>query len=72
MTTYTYRGHEITRTNTTTGGSDGKPLRHLFSISKPVYASPADVTDLGKAYRLGLTSIAACKRHIADTLDYEE
>ena len=35
MTTYTYRGHEITRTNTTTGGSDGKPLRHLFSISKP-------------------------------------
>jgi len=65
----TYRGHQIIRTDTTTGGSDGKPLRHLFRISQPVYGSPADVSDLGRAYRLGLTSIAACKRHIADTLD---
>ena len=71
MTT-TYRGHEITRTATTTGGSDGKPLRHLYRISKPVYASPADVSDMAKSYRLDLTSVAACKRHIAEALDGQE
>ena len=68
MTT-TYRGHEITRTTTTTGGHDGKSLRHLYRVNKPGnLASPADVSDMGKAYRLGLTSVAACRRHIAEAL----
>lgn len=64
-----YKGHNIYRSNCTVGGDNGKPLRHLYLIDSATrYTAPAEVRDLGRAYRLGLTTIAACRAHISNAL----
>ncbi len=66
----TYKGYEITRTGTTTGGHDGKPLRNIHLIEKVGrYEGAADVRDHARAYRLGLTSVKACKAFITETTE---
>jgi hypothetical protein len=65
-----YKGYEIIRTGTTTGGHDGKPLRNIHLIGKVgVHAGSADVRDHGYAYRLGLTSVKACKEYINEKIE---
>ena len=67
MTTI-YKKHEIIRTDWTAQARPGRPASRLYKINLPGVTSPADVASAGDAYRLGLTSIAACKRHITTAL----